>query len=91
MAPSPQASAASRTASEQVGWAWQVRAMSSAAAPNSIGDAASAIISPAPRADDVDAEDAVGLRVGEDLHEALGLVKLILARPLAVKGNLPTL
>ncbi|ODA68154.1 hypothetical protein A7A08_01325 [Methyloligella halotolerans] len=41
------------------------------------------------RAQDVDAEDPVGLLVGENLHEA-SVVRFTLARPLAVKGNLPT-
>ena len=41
------ARAASRRASERVGWAWQVRAMSSLVAPNSMAAAASAIMSPA--------------------------------------------
>ncbi len=41
------ASAASFMASGRVGWAWQVRAMSSEEAPNSIASAASAIIVPA--------------------------------------------
>lgn len=45
--PSPQASAASRTASEKVGWAWQVRATSSAEAPNSIATHISWMRSPA--------------------------------------------
>ena len=39
--------AASLTASEKVGWAWQVRAISSALAPNSIATPISAINSPA--------------------------------------------
>jgi hypothetical protein len=41
--------AASFTASDIVGWAWQVRARSSAEPPNSISTAASWIISPAPK------------------------------------------
>ena len=41
------ARAASLTASASVGWAWQVRAMSSLLAPNSMATAASAIRSPA--------------------------------------------
>src|SRR5437868_220185 len=43
----PTASAASLTASDRVGWAWQVRARSSAEPPNSISTTASWIISPA--------------------------------------------
>ena len=42
-------------------------------------------------ADDMHAEHAVGLGVGQDFHEALGGAWLTLARPLAVNGNLPTL
>jgi hypothetical protein len=41
--------AASFTTSDIVGWAWQVRARSSAEPPNSISTAASWIISPAPK------------------------------------------
>jgi hypothetical protein len=41
------ARAASRSASARVGWAWQVRAMSSLLAPNSMAAAASAMRSPA--------------------------------------------
>ena len=81
MAPSPQARAASRTASEKVGWAWQVRAMSSAVAPNSIATQTSCDQLAGLRADDVGAEDAVGLGVGEDLDEAVAL-KYALARAL---------
>src|SRR5260221_14343756 len=67
------ANAASFTASVNVGWGWQVRAISSDAAPNSMATAASAIHVAGVRADDVDAEHAVGLGIGEDFHEALGL------------------
>ena len=84
------ASAASFIASGRVGCAWQERAMSSAPAPNSIATAASAIRSPARGAEDVHAEHAVGLRVGEDLHQAVGLA-IARARPLARNGNLPIL
>jgi hypothetical protein len=90
IAPSPQASAASRTASEKVGCAWQVSATSSAEAPNSIATQISWIRSPAIGADDMRAQDAVGLLVGQELHETLAL-ETALARPLPMKLNLPTL
>jgi hypothetical protein len=48
--------------------------MSSLVAPNSIACAAWAIIVPATRGDDPHAEHAVGLGVGDHLHEAVGLV-----------------
>ena len=66
------ASAASLTASGSVGWAWQVRAMSSAEAPNSMAIAASRDHVAGVGADDVHAEHAVGLGVGEDFDEAVG-------------------
>ena len=65
--------AASLTASGSVGWAWQVRAMSSEEPANSIGDGFGDHVAGA-GADDVDAEHAVGLGVGEDLDDAFGLV-----------------
>jgi hypothetical protein len=40
-------------------------------------------------ADDVHPEDPVGRGVGEHFDEAVGGAMLTLARPLAVKGNLP--
>ena len=67
------ASAASFTASDMVGWAWQVRARSSDEPPNSISTATSWIISPAPKPTMWRAEHAVGLLVGEDLDEAVGV------------------
>ena len=69
------ASAASLVASESEGWAWQMRARSSDEAPNSIATTPSAISSLTQRTDDVHAEDAIGLRVGEDLHEADGVAQ----------------
>ena len=65
------ASAASFTASVSVGWAWQVRAMSSAERAElhrhgGLGDHLAGV-----GADDVHAEHAVGLGVGEHLHEAV--------------------
>ena len=62
-------------------------ARSSAEPPNSISTAASAISSPAP-ADDMDAEHAVGRRIGENFTKP-SVRRIALARPLAVKGNLP--
>src|SRR5690606_30113519 len=47
MAPSPSISAASRMASDRVGWAWVVRARSSEEPENSIRTVSSWIISPA--------------------------------------------
>src|SRR5215813_8030116 len=86
----PTASAASFTASVRVGWAWQVRAMSSAAAPNSIATAASAIMLPAsgprmwtPRTRSVLASARIFTKPS--------VCRLTLARPLAVNGNLPAL
>src|SRR5260221_5615686 len=82
--------AASLTASDSVGCAWQVRAMSSEDAPNSMAMTASAIMLPAsaqisctPRTRSVFASAKIFTKPS--------LVKLTLARPLAVKGNLPTL
>jgi hypothetical protein len=51
-----------------------VRPRSSAEPPNSISTVASWIISPAPAADDMHAEHAIGLGIGQDLHEAIGLL-----------------
>ena len=65
------AMAASLTASDMVGWAWQVRARSSEEPPNSITTAASWISSPAPGADDMHAEHLVGLGIGQHLDEAV--------------------
>src|SRR5262245_41969420 len=83
------AMAASLTASVRVGWAWQVRARSSAEPENSMITAASAIISLAwaammctPRMRSV----AASARILTNPS----VVLLILARALAVKGNLPT-
>jgi len=47
--------------------------MSSAAAPNSIATAASAIIVAGVRPHDVDPQDAIRLGVSQDLHKAFGL------------------
>ena len=45
--------------------------MSSDAAPNSMASAASAIRLPASGAQDMHAQHAIGLGVGENLHEAV--------------------
>ena len=71
------ASAASLTTSDSVGWAWQVRARSSALAENSIATAASAISSDTRGPTHVDAEDPVGLFVGEDLHHPVLLTEAL--------------
>ena len=73
IAPSPQASAASRTASEKVGWAWQVQREVLRRGAEFHRDAD--LVDQVARggADDVGAEDAVGLLVGEDLDEAVAL------------------
>ena len=65
------ASAASWSASDSVGCAWIVRIISSVVASSAeqraaLGDELGRV-----RADDVDAEDLVVLRVGDDLDEAL--------------------
>ena len=82
----PTASAASFTASVSVGCAWQVRARSSADPPNSISTAASAIMLPGIRPDDMDAEHAVGLGIGEDFDEAVGL-PVHLRAPIGCEGE----
>ena len=76
-------SAASRTASERVGWAWQVRAISSAEPPNSISTTASCDHVAGAGAENVHAEHAVGLGVGEDFHKAFGVAH----RPGAAVGG----
>ena len=83
------ARAASFIASLKVGWAWQVRAMSSAEAPNSIANVASAIIVPAsgpmmctPRTRSV----ALSARILTNPSVS----PLVRARGVAVNGNLPT-
>ncbi len=74
----------------QVGWAWQVRAMSSEEAPNSIATAASPIMLPTsgpimctPRTRSVLASASTFTKPS--------VVALTLARAFAVNGNLPTL
>jgi len=61
--------------------------MSSAAAPNSIATAASAIMLPL-RPHDVDAQDAVRLGFRQDLHKALGL-QVDLGAPIGSEWKLP--
>ena len=66
--------AASLNASERVGCAWQIRAMSSALPANSIvGDGLGDHVGGA-GAEDVDAQEAVGAGVGDDLDDAFDLV-----------------
>ena len=75
--------AASFTASDSVGWAWQVRARSSDEPPNSIGTAASAIRSPASAPMMWTPSTRSVLGVGEHLHEAVG----VCASPCAAVGR----
>src|SRR6201985_3647183 len=90
MARLPTASAASLTASERVGWAWQVRARSSAEPPNSINTAASWIISPA-SAPIIWTPSTRSVFASARIFTNPSVVWLTLVRALAVKGNLPTL
>src|SRR3954454_23060271 len=90
MARLPTASAASLTASERVGWAWQVRARSSAEPPNSISTAASWIISPA-SAPTMWTPSTRSVFASARILTKPSVVWLTLVRALAVKGNLPTL
>src|ERR1700716_2359927 len=85
----PTASAASLMASERVGWAWQVRAKSSAEPPNSIRTAASWIISPASRPT-ICTPSTRSVFASARTFTNPSVVWLTLERPLAVKGNLPT-
>src|SRR5438105_2376421 len=84
------AMAASLTASVSVGWAWQVRAMSSDEAPNSIATAASAIMLPAsgPR---MCTPSTRSVLASARIFTNPSVCMLTLARPLAVKGNFPVL
>src|SRR6266478_3779990 len=82
-------SAASLIASERVGWAWQVRARSSAEPPNSIRMAASWIISPASRPT-MCTPSTRSVFASARTFTNPSVVWLTLDRPLAVKGNLPT-
>ena len=84
------AHAASLTASERVGCAWQVRARSSAEAAELHQHRALVDHLAGVAADDVDTQHPVGRRIGQDLHEAVGVAGSR-ARPLAVNGNLPDL
>ena len=84
------ASAASFTASFSVGCAWQVRAKSSAEPPNSISTAASAIMVPA-SAPRICTPSTRSVAASASTLTKPSVVRLTLARPLAVKGNLPTL
>ena len=89
MARLPTASAASLMASERVGWAWQVRARSSAEPPNSISTAASWIISPASRPT-MCTPSTRSVFASARTFTKPSVVWLTLERPLAVNGNLPT-
>jgi hypothetical protein len=80
--------AASLSVSDNVGWAWTVRAMSSALPPNAITETASAISSEARRSDDMDPDHGIGGRIGKDLDESVGHA-MASDRPLALKGKLP--
>ena len=82
--------AAWRTASERVGWAWQVRAMSSDAPPKLMVMAASWIISPAwgPM---MWTPSTLSVAASARILAKPSVSWLILARLLAVKGNLPFL
>src|ERR1700683_1742065 len=84
------ASAASLTASLTVGWAWQVRAMSSAEAPNSMAIAASAIMVSAsgPR---MWMPSTASVLASARILTKPSVARLARARALAVNGNLPTL
>src|SRR6516164_764781 len=84
------ASAASLIASLKVGWAWQVRAISSDEAPNSIATAASPIILPA-SAPRICTPSTRSVLASARILTKPSAVKLTLARGLAVKGNFPTL
>src|ERR1700745_3959039 len=84
------ASADSLIASLKVGWAWQVRAMSSDEAPNSMATAASPIILPAsdPK---ICTPSTRSVLASARILTKPSVVRLTRARALAVKGNLPTL
>src|SRR5215813_13840756 len=84
------ASAASLTASGSVGCAWQVRAISSAAAPNSMATAASAIMLPA-SGHRIWTPSTRSLLASASILTKPSVSRLTLARGLAEKGNFPTL
>ena len=84
------AMAASFTASLIVGWAWQVRAMSSEEAPNSIATAASAIMLPA-SGPMICTPSTRSVAASEMTFTKPSGSWLVLARLLASIGNLPTL
>src|SRR5262249_31382652 len=81
---------ASLIASLKVGCAWQVRAMSSADAPNSMAMAASPIMLPAsgPR---ICTPSTRSVLASAKIFTKPSVVRLTLARALAVNGNFPTL
>ncbi len=82
--------AASFTASDIVGCAWQVRARSSAEPPNSISTAASWIISPAPKPT-MWTPSTRSVLASASIFTKPSVWRMARARPLARNGNLPTL
>src|SRR5262249_11575135 len=84
------ANAASFTASVNVGWGWQVRAISSDAAPNSMATAASAIMLPA-SAPTMWTPSTRSVLASARIFTKPSVCRFTFARPLAVKGNLPVL
>ena len=84
------ASAASRVASESVGWAWQVRAMSSALPANSMTITASAIMSEA-RGPRMCTPRTRSVAASARILTSPSVSSIALARPFARNGNLPTL
>src|SRR5262245_20792649 len=84
------ASAASFTASFNVGCAWQMRARSSAEPPNAISVTASAIMVPASAPMICTPSTRSEVSSARILTKP-SVVRLTLARPLAVKGNFPAL
>ena len=82
--------AASLTASSSVGWAWQVRAMSSALAPNSIAIATSAISTPA-SGPIMWAPSTRSVAASVRILTNPSVLPTERARLLAMKGNLPVL
>ena len=83
------ASAASLIASLRVGWAWQVRAMSSAAAPNSMASTASAIKVPA-SGPMMCTPSTWSVALSARILTKPSVSPLVRARGVAVNGNLPT-
>ena len=61
--------------SERVGWGWMLSARSRATAAVSTAKTPSAISSPAPDADDPNAQNAPGVRVEQQLRHPLGPIE----------------